>query len=78
MLLRDQGEPEGSEGVLNASQAIFAELGDALWTARVLAGKALLAGLRGTDPVPMMRQAADICLQRGIAEECIASALREW
>ena len=78
MLLRDQGEAESSEGALNASQAIFGELGDALWTARVLACKGLLAGLRNADPAPLMRQAADICRRRGIAEERIAGALREW
>ncbi len=56
----------------------FGELGDALWTARVLAAKAALEGLRGSDPEPLARQAAGICRQRGIPEEKITSALREW
>jgi tetratricopeptide (TPR) repeat protein len=78
LLLRDQGNLEGSGQALDASQAIFGELGDALWAARVLAGKAVLEGLRGRDPEPLARQAAAVCRQLGIAEESIASALREW
>ena len=79
ILLRDRGDPESSEEALNASQAIFGELGDALWTARVLASKAVLEELRGTDPAPLMREAADTCRQHGItAEENLTSALREW
>jgi hypothetical protein len=79
ILLRDRGDLESSEEALNASQAIFGELGDALWTARVLASKAVLEELRGTDPAPLMREAADTCRQHGItAEENLTSALREW
>ena len=48
------------------------------WAARVLASKAVLEGLRGRDPEPLARQAAADCRQLGIAEESIASALREW
>ena len=50
MLLRDQGEMAGSEAALDASQAIFEELGDVLWMARVLAGKAAMEEMRGGDP----------------------------
>jgi tetratricopeptide (TPR) repeat protein len=79
MLLRDQGQLPGAGQALDASRAIFSELGDALWTARVLAGKAALESLRGTDPVPLARQAEQICRQNGITTaEDIASALREW
>ena len=52
MLLREQGDLTGSGTALNASQAIFEALGDALWTARVLASKAALDEMRGTDPAP--------------------------
>jgi tetratricopeptide (TPR) repeat protein len=79
ILLRSQGDLEGSEDALNASQEIFGQLSDALWVARVLVSKAHLEELRGSDPAPVMRQAADICRQHGItAEPNIASALREW
>ena len=78
LLLRDQGDLEGSEQALDASQAIFVELGDALWTARVLAGKVVLERLRGGDSEPLARQAAAACRERGVTEENIASALREW
>ncbi|MGA2829205.1 MAG: tetratricopeptide repeat protein [Streptosporangiaceae bacterium] len=79
ILLRDQGERESSGEALNASQAIFGELGDTLWTARVLASQAVLEGLRGNDPAPLMREATDTCRQHGItAQENITSALREW
>lgn len=79
ILLRDQGELGSAGQALNASQEIFTELGDALWTGRVLVGKAALERLRGADPAPLLRQAADICRQHGItAEEHITSALREW
>jgi tetratricopeptide (TPR) repeat protein len=78
LLLRDKGDLEGCGPALDASQAIFAELGDALWTARVLAGKAVLEGLRGGDPEPLARQAEAACRQRGVSEENVASALREW
>ena len=79
ILLRDQGDLDSAGQALDASQAIFAELGDALWTARVLASKAVLEELRGSEPGTAARQAAEICRQRGItAEENIARALREW
>jgi hypothetical protein len=44
----------------------------------VLAGKAVLERLRGGDPEPLVRQAEAVCRQRGIAEDSIAGALREW
>ena len=79
MLLRDQGDLTGSGTALNASQAIFEELGDGLWTARVLASKAALDDRRGVDPAPLLRQARALCRERGItSEEKITSALREW
>ena len=79
MLLRDQGDPAGSETALNQSQAIFQALGDALWTARVLVSRASLAERRGADPAPLTGEARALCRERGIAsEEKITSALREW
>jgi hypothetical protein len=78
LLLRDQGDLKGAGQALDASQAIFGELGDVLWAARVLASKAVLEGLRGGDPELLARSAAAACRQRGIAEEHIAGALREW
>ncbi len=79
MLLRDQGDLAGSETALNASQAIYELLGDALWTARVLASKAGLDDVRGADPAPMMGEARALCRQSGISsEEKITGALREW
>jgi tetratricopeptide (TPR) repeat protein len=78
LLLRDQGDLEGAGQALDASQEIFASLGDALWTARILASKAILEERRGNDPAPLAQEAADICRQRGIAEDSITSALREW
>jgi hypothetical protein len=38
----------------------------------------VLAGLRGGDPGSLEREAERVCRQCGIAEENIASALREW
>jgi hypothetical protein len=76
LLLRDYGDLDGSGQALDASQEIFAGLGDELWTARVLASKAVLEELRGGDPEPLARQAAVICRQRGIAEDKVTSALR--
>jgi tetratricopeptide (TPR) repeat protein len=79
ILLRDQGELGSSGQALNASQEIFAELGDALWTGRVLVCKAALEDLRGADSAHLLRQAADIYRQHGIiTEKHITSALREW
>jgi hypothetical protein len=40
LLLRDQGDVDDAGQAFDASQAIFAALGDAIWTARVLVGKA--------------------------------------
>ncbi len=58
---------------------IFEALGDALWTARVLASKATVDEMRGTDPAPIMGQARTLCPRSGItSEEKIAIALREW
>lgn len=53
-------------------------MGDALWTARVTASKAVLAGLRGSDPATLAQDAANMCRECGIAEDSITSALREW
>jgi hypothetical protein len=79
LLLRDQGDLPGAEAALDASQAIFGALGDALWMARVLISKASLAEARGADPGSLMREAREICRQHGItSEEKITSALREW
>jgi tetratricopeptide (TPR) repeat protein len=78
LLLRDQGDLEGAEQALDASAAIFGELGDALWMARVVASRTVAEGLRGGDPAPLAEQATAICRQCGIAEENIASALKEW
>ena len=79
LLLRDQGDPTGSETALNQSQAMFQALGDALWTARVLASRADLAERRGADPAPLTGEARALCRERGIvSEEKITSALREW
>ncbi len=79
ILLRDQGDLDGAGQALDASEGIFAELGDALWTARVLASRAVLERLHGSDPATLTGRAAGICRQSGItAEENIASALREW
>ena len=79
LLLRDQGEAIGAEGALDASREIFEALGDVLWAARVLASKAALEDARDGDPVPLMRQARELCRQGGISsEEKISSALREW
>jgi tetratricopeptide (TPR) repeat protein len=78
ILLRDQGDFEGSRQALDGSVAIFNEIGDMLWTARVLAGKAALEGLCGGDPAPLESLAESFCHECGIAEEHIASALREW
>jgi tetratricopeptide (TPR) repeat protein len=78
ILCRDQGELANAGQALDASQGIFSHIRDALWTARVLASKAILEGLRERDPAPLSRQAEAICREGGIAEENIASALREW
>ena len=78
LLLRDQGDLEGSGRALDASQAIFCAQLDVLWEARVMASKSVLVGLRGGDREPLAKQAAAACRQRGIPEESIAGALREW
>jgi tetratricopeptide (TPR) repeat protein len=79
LLLRDQGEVDASGTALSASQEIFEALGDGLWTARVLASKAALDEMRGTDPAPMISQGRALCRLGGITfDEKIASALREW
>ncbi len=79
LLLRDRGDFRGSGQAMETSQAIFAALGDALWTARVLASKATLEELRGGDPVSLTQEAEDICRQHGIGtDKDIASALKEW
>jgi hypothetical protein len=79
LLLRDQGDYDGAGQALDASQAIFSVLGDAIWTARVLASKASVEELRGGDPVPLSEEAEAICRRCGItAEKHVASALREW
>ena len=79
LLLRDQGDLSDAETALDASQAIFGALGDAMWMARVLVSKASLVEARGHDPAPLIREAREICRQRGItSQEGITNALREW
>jgi hypothetical protein len=79
MLLRDKGEMAGSGAALDASRAIFEELGDVLWTARVLASQGAIEEMRGGDSGSLMDEARALCRQSGIvSEEKIASALREW
>jgi hypothetical protein len=79
MLLRDRGDLDDSGAALSASQAIFEELGDVLWAARVLASKAALDEVRGADPALAMSQARALCRQSGItSEEKVFGALREW
>jgi hypothetical protein len=56
LLQRDQGELDCSWQSLDASQTIFADLGDAIWTARVLACKATLECLHERDPEPLTRR----------------------
>jgi hypothetical protein len=49
-LLRDQRDLADAGVALNASQAIFEALGDALWTARILVSKATWT--TGAAPIP--------------------------
>jgi uncharacterized protein HemY len=77
--LRDQDDFNRASQALSESLAIFRSLGDALWSARLLATQARLAARSGDDPAPLMREATEICRQSGvISPQRIEIVLREW
>ena len=79
LTLRGHGEFDRSSEMLASSLAIFQALGDAVWSARVLASTARLAAIRGDDAAPFLQEANETCRRAGIPSlERIAVVLREW
>jgi tetratricopeptide (TPR) repeat protein len=77
--LRDQDDFKRASQALSEGLAIFRSLGDALWSARLLASQARLAARCGDDPVPLMREATEICRQSGVTSRPrVEIVLREW
>jgi hypothetical protein len=79
MLLRDQGETAPASVALAESLSLFTDLGDELWTARVMVSQAKLKEVSGEGAAGLLEEAAEICRRNGITDEGKMSLLlSEW
>ncbi|MER7450359.1 tetratricopeptide repeat protein [Nocardia beijingensis] len=79
ILCRDGGDYDTATTALVDAHALFTNLGDELWIARVHASLARLAQRRGVDPEPEMKEALAICHRHAITTpDSIEMVLKEW
>jgi hypothetical protein len=79
LLCRERGDRHDAQAALEASLAIFSELGDDMWRARVLISLARLDEAGGSDPASRIGEARQLCQRAGITDPAkVALALREW
>jgi tetratricopeptide (TPR) repeat protein len=79
MLLRDQGETEQARTALAESRSVFTNLGDELWTARVIMSEAKLEETAGKGAPRLRQEAAEICRRNGVTDQAkISLLLSEW